>query len=107
MFKTLFRLLLSIAAIFAALLGLSYFQNKKNPKYIDIYSDIDEDDDDEFPSELAPRSSSGVSGGSFSDFGFVGGGRRERNDDGYGSFETDDDDDNGGYNYRSDRRRYR
>ena len=47
MFKVLFRLLLSIAAIFAALLGLSYFQNKKNPKYIDIYSDIDEDDEDQ------------------------------------------------------------
>lgn len=45
MFKVLFRLLLSIAAIFAALLGLSYFQSRKNPKYIDIYSDIDEDDE--------------------------------------------------------------
>ena len=68
---------------------------------------FDEDeDDDEFPSELAPRSS-GVQGGSFSDFGFIGGNRRERTDDGYGSFETDDDDDNGGYSYRSDRRRYR
>ncbi len=44
MFKTLLRLLLGLAAVFAALLGLSYFQNKKNPKYIDIYSDIDEDD---------------------------------------------------------------
>ncbi len=65
----------------------------------------EDDDDDEFPSELAPRSSSGLQGGSFADFGF--GGRRERTDDGYGSFETDDDDDNGGYNYRSDRRRYR
>ncbi|MBE6760047.1 MAG: hypothetical protein E7554_08160 [Ruminococcaceae bacterium] len=68
----------------------------------------DDDDDDEFPSELAPRSSAGVqNGGSFDDFGFLGGNRRERNDDGYGSFETDDDDDNGGFNYRSDRRRYR
>lgn len=47
MFKTLFRLLLGIAAVFAALLGLSYFQNRKNPKYIDIYSDIDEDDEGE------------------------------------------------------------
>lgn len=47
MFKTLLRLLVSIAAIFAALLGLSYFQNKKAPKYIDIYSDIDEDDEDQ------------------------------------------------------------
>jgi hypothetical protein len=47
MFKTLFRLLLGIAAVFAALLGFSYFQNKKNPKYIDIYSDIDEDDEDQ------------------------------------------------------------
>ncbi len=47
MFKTLLRLLVSIAALFAALLGLSYFQNKKNPKYIDIYSDIDEDDEDQ------------------------------------------------------------
>ena len=45
MFKVLFRLLLSIAAIFAALLGLSYFQSRKNPKYIDIYSDIAEDDE--------------------------------------------------------------
>ncbi len=44
MFKTFIRLLLSIAAIFAALLGLSYFQSKKSPKYVDIYSDIDEDD---------------------------------------------------------------
>lgn len=46
MFKTLFRLLLSIAAIFAALLGLSYFQSKKSPKYIDIYSDKDEDENE-------------------------------------------------------------
>ncbi len=45
MFKVLFRLLLSVAAVFAALLGLSYFQSRKNPKYIDIYSDIDEDDE--------------------------------------------------------------
>ena len=47
MFKVLFRLLLGIAAVFAALLGLSYFQNQKNPKYIDIYSDIDEEEDGE------------------------------------------------------------
>ncbi len=73
----------------------------------------DDDDDDEFPSELAPRKPGVTKGGRFEDFGFLGGGRRERNDDGYGSFETDDnstggdDDDNGGYTYRSDRRRYR
>lgn len=46
MLKTLFRLLVSIAAIFAALLGLSYFQGKKKTKYIDIYSDKDEDEKD-------------------------------------------------------------
>lgn len=68
----------------------------------------DDDDDDEFPSELAPRRSGVSQGGNFADFGFIGGSRRERNDDGYGSFETDDsDDDDGGYTYRSDRRRYR
>ena len=68
----------------------------------------DDDDDDEFPADLAPRRSGGVTnGGNFADFGFIGG-RRERNDDGYGSFESDDgDDDGGGYTYRSDRRRYR
>ena len=46
MFKTLLRLLIGFAAVVAALLGLSYFQNKKNPKYVDIYSDEDEDDGD-------------------------------------------------------------
>ena len=46
MFKTLFRLLVSIAAVFAALLGLSYKKKKKSPKYVDIYSDIDEDETD-------------------------------------------------------------
>jgi len=69
----------------------------------------DDDDDDEFPSELAPRS--GARENSFGDFGFIGGNRRQRNDDGYGSFQSDDDDgdddNNGGYDYRSDRRRYR
>jgi len=66
----------------------------------------DDDDDDDFPSELAPRSSAGTTN-AFADFGFSGATRRERNDDGYGSFETDDDDNSGGFNYRSDRRRYR
>ncbi len=77
----------------------------------------DDDDDDEFPSELAPRRGSGRSdAGSFGDFGFIGS-RRQRNDDGYGSFQGDDDDGDddddggnggpGGYDYRSDRRRYR
>ena len=71
----------------------------------------DDDDEDEFPADLAPRGGRGVtSGGSFGDFGFIGS-RRERNDDGFGSFETESSDDNnddgGGYNYRSDRRRYR
>lgn len=46
MLKVLARLLVSVAAVFAALLGLSYMQNKKNPKYVDIYSDIDEDETD-------------------------------------------------------------
>ena len=46
MFKLLLRLLVAVAAVFGALLGLSYFQGKKNPKYIDIYSDKDEDDKD-------------------------------------------------------------
>lgn len=44
MFKKLLRFVLWVAAIFAALLGFSYFQSKKSPKYIDIYSDMDEDD---------------------------------------------------------------
>jgi len=68
--------------------------------------DDDDDDEDEFPSELAPRRS-GSQENSFGDFGFIGGARRQRNDDGYGSFQSDDDDDDDGYNYRSDRRRYR
>lgn len=66
---------------------------------------FEDDDDDEFPSELAPRGRGVTTGEDFSGMGFVGG-RRERNDDGYGSFENDDDDDDG-YSYRSDRRRYR
>lgn len=44
MFKKMLRLFAWVAAIFAALLGFSYFQSKKAPKYIDIYSDIDEDE---------------------------------------------------------------
>lgn len=47
MFKFLMRLIVGIAAVFAALLGLSYFQGKKNPKYVDIYSDIDEDESED------------------------------------------------------------
>ena len=43
MFKTLLRLLVGFAAVVGALLGLSYFQSRKNPKYVDIYSDGDED----------------------------------------------------------------
>lgn len=46
MLKVLARLFFSIAAVFAALVGLSYVQSKKSPKYIDIYSDIDEDETD-------------------------------------------------------------
>jgi len=70
----------------------------------------DDDDEDEFPAELAPRGRGVTSSGRFSDFGYIGGNRGGRSDDGYGSFEnddSDDDDDNGGFNYRSDRRRYR
>ncbi len=65
----------------------------------------DDDDDDDFPSELAPRRKGVTTGEDFSSMGFTSG-RRERGDDGYGSFESDDDDD-GGFSYRSDRRRYR
>lgn len=73
-----------------------------------LYDD-DEDDEDEFPSELAPRNGN-TQENRFGDFGFIGGNRRQRNDDGYGAFQSDDDDDDdngGGYDYRSDRRRYR
>lgn len=46
MFKFLVRVVVGLAAVFGALLGLSYFQSKKNPRYVDIYSDIDEDETD-------------------------------------------------------------
>jgi len=68
------------------------------------YSDDDSDD------EFTPRRYSGsASDDDYGSYSFLGGHRRERNDDGYGSFgsggSSDDDDDDGGY--RSDRRRYR
>lgn len=67
--------------------------------------DDDDDDDDGFPSELAPRGRISSRGDLTAEGYFGGAARRERNDDGYGAFETDDDDDTG---YRpSDRRRYR
>ncbi len=80
-------------------------ENRIGAEHASTASLFEEDDDDEFPSELAPRGRGVTTGQDFSSMGFIGG-RRERNDDGYGSFENDNDDD-GGFSYRSDRRRYR
>lgn len=69
---------------------------------------FEDDDEDDFPQDLAPRKR---------DAGFLGSSsRRERNDDGYGAFDAglqnsggfdDGDDDDSPTDYRSDRRRFR
>ncbi len=77
--------------------------------YSDGYDDDDEDDDDGFPAALRPRRSrSGSEGGNRFSSEFdtvVRPRRRERDDDGYGSFTIDNEDETGD-DFHSDRRRY-
>jgi|GEM_PF-4921771 len=47
MLKKILRLILTIFALLAALLGFSYFSSKKKSKYIELYSDPEETEDED------------------------------------------------------------
>lgn len=45
MFKGILKVVLLLAGLFAALVGLSYLDEKNDTKYVDIYDDSDEEEE--------------------------------------------------------------
>ncbi len=45
MFKGLLKIILVLAGLFAALIGLSYLDDKNSAKYVDIYDDGEDEEE--------------------------------------------------------------
>ncbi len=45
MLKAIFKIVLLIGGLFAALVGLSYLDEKNSTKYVDVYEDSEEEEE--------------------------------------------------------------